>query len=255
MTVGAGALAVVVGHGPAGVARVAAAVLASQLATGWTNDALDAGRDRTSGRADKPIAAGAISRRTVAVAAVIAAAATVPLALRSGVPAGIALAIGLIGGLTYDWPLKRTVLSPLPYLVGFGALAAFVVLALPGAPVPPAWLVGAAALLGGAAHFVNVLPDLADDARTGVRGLPQRLGRRWCWWVAGTLLAGASVLLAFGPPGRPSWPALGVFVIAAGSLPLGALAARRPGSRAAFRSVLIAAVADVALLLLSGAAL
>ena len=35
---------------------------------------------------------------------------------------------------------------------------------------------GAAAALGSAAHFVNVLPDLADDAATGVHGLPHRLG-------------------------------------------------------------------------------
>jgi len=36
----------------------------------------------------------------------------------------------------------------------------------------------AAALLGFAAHFANVLPVLRADAATGVRGLPQRLGPR-----------------------------------------------------------------------------
>ena len=36
----------------------------------------------------------------------------------------------------------------------------------------PGWAVAAGACLGVAAHLANVLPDLADDASTGVRGLP-----------------------------------------------------------------------------------
>ena len=45
------------------IALVVAAVLAGQLSIGWLNDVLDAERDRTAGRADKPVAAGAVSRR------------------------------------------------------------------------------------------------------------------------------------------------------------------------------------------------
>ena len=78
----------------------------------------------------------------------------------------------------------------LPYAVSFGLLPAFVVLALPGRRRRrPGWS-RRARLLGAGAHFANVLPDLADDARTGVRGLPHRLG------AAGAAVAAAGLLLA-----------------------------------------------------------
>ena len=46
-----------------------AAVSTGQLSIGWSNDALDAARDRLAGRTDKPVAAGRLPRRTVAAAA------------------------------------------------------------------------------------------------------------------------------------------------------------------------------------------
>ncbi|HEV7897641.1 MAG TPA: UbiA family prenyltransferase [Planosporangium sp.] len=250
VTAVAALLALATGRGPAGVLTVAAAVLASQLAVGWSNDALDALRDTAVGRPDKPIVAGTVSRRTVAVAAVVAATATVPLALLSGVRAGSVATMGLVSALLYNWPLKFTVASVLPYAVSFAALPAFVVA---GVSHPPWWLVVAGALLGAGAHFANVLPDLDDDARTGVRGLPHRLGGRVSALVAGGLLFAATAALAFGPPGPPSWAGICAFAGAAVVLAVGGYAAsRRPTSRAAFRSVLLVAVIDVALLLATG---
>ncbi len=238
VTTVAALLAVVVGRGPGGVAAVAATLGASQLCVGWTNDWLDADRDRVVGRQDKPVAAGRVSRRAV------------PLALLSGPRAAGAATLGLVSGLSYDWPLKFTALSPLPYLVSFGTLPAFVVLGKPA--VPPWWLVAAGALLGGGAHFVNVLPDLADDARTGVRGLPQRLGATGSWLAGGALLLAATAVLVFGPPGPPSWVGLAILVAAGVALTAGWYLSRRPGSRAPFRAVLLVALADVILLLISG---
>jgi protoheme IX farnesyltransferase len=250
VTVVAALLAVVVGRGPAGVAAVAVTIGASQLCVGWTNDWLDADRDRLVGRRDKPVAAGLVSRRGVGIAAATSGLAVVPLGLLSGPPAAGAATLGLVSGLSYDWPLKFTALSPLPYLVSFGVLPAFVVLGKPA--VPPWWLVAAGALLGGGAHFVNVLPDLADDIRTGVRGLPQRLGATGSWLAGGALLLSATGVLVFGPPGAPSWVGLAILAAAAVALPTGWYLSRRPGSRAAFRAVLLVAVADVILLLISG---
>src|SRR5437762_3254495 len=55
---------------PAGrVLLVGLAILAGQLVTGWSNDAVDATRDAAAARADKPIARGRVGRRAVAVAA------------------------------------------------------------------------------------------------------------------------------------------------------------------------------------------
>jgi 4-hydroxybenzoate polyprenyltransferase len=253
VTAGATLLAVAVGRGAGGAVAVAVAVLASQLTVGWSNDWLDAARDSSVARSDKPISTGAISRRAVGIAAIIAGAGIVPLALLSGWPAATALIVGALGGLAYNWPLKFTVFSVAPYVVSFAALAGFVSLGRPGSPVPPWWLLSAGALLGGGAHFANVLPDLADDARTGVRGLPHRLGLAGSWAAAGSLLLLATALLAFGPAGSASWPAVATFGSAAVVLPIGWERSRTPGSRAAFRAVLVVAVLDVILLVANGA--
>jgi 4-hydroxybenzoate polyprenyltransferase len=48
------------------------------------------------------------------------------------------------------------------------------------------------------AHLVNVLPDLADDEATGVRGLPHRIGARRLPVVATGVLAAGSLVVALG---------------------------------------------------------
>lgn len=253
VTVTAALLALASGRDARGTAAVALAVLASQLATGWANDAIDAPRDALVGRSDKPIPAGVVARGTVAAGAACAAAVTVPLALLSGPRAALVAALGLAAALLYNWPLKSTAVSVLPYAVSFGALPAFVLLGRPGAGMPPWWLVAAGALLGAGAHFANALPDLGDDARTGVRGLPHRLGASGSRLAAAGLLLAATGALAFGPAGPPSRLALTGFLAAVVILPLcGYAAARRPGSRAAFRAVLLVALVDVVLLLAAG---
>jgi len=257
VTTVAALLAIGAGHDAAGVAAVAAAVLSSQLAVGWVNDWLDAERDAAVERLDKPAATGAIRPRIVGFAGLVAAVATVPLALLSGVPAGIAATIGLVSALLYDWPLKFTAASVLPYMISFAALPAFVVLGLPGAPAPPAWLLAAGGLLGGGAHFANALPDLADDARTGVRGLPQRLGPDGSRVAAAALLLAATLVLVFGPPGPPTWAGIAAIAVAAVVLPAGWYAGRAAAGRGArpvavFRAVMVVALIDVVLLVSSG---
>ncbi|MFI9528138.1 UbiA family prenyltransferase [Micromonospora rosaria] len=257
VTLVAGLLAWGVGHRSAGIVAVAATVGASQLATGWANDALDAGRDDAVGRTDKPVAAGTVSRRTVALAALLAAVATPLLALTTNPTAAVWATAGLVSALLYDWPLKSTPVSVLPYAFSFGTLPAFVVLALPGAPTPPLWLVAAAACLGAGAHFANVLPDLADDARTGVRGLPHRLGPTGSRLAAAGLLLVATGVLVLGPPGPPSALGLAAVLTAAVVPPLSWYGGRLVGRSstrpvAAFRAVLLVALIDVALLVASG---
>jgi 4-hydroxybenzoate polyprenyltransferase len=256
VTAVAAGLAIATGRDWRGVAVVALAILSSQLTVGWHNDWLDAGRDRAAQRRDKPLARGQVSPRTVAWATVAAGAATIPLALLSGVPAALAAALGLASALAYNWPLKFTPLSPLPYIVSFGALPAFVILGRPDAGPLPWWLIAAGATLGAGAHFANVLPDLDDDLRQGVRGLPQLLGRQASTALAAALIMAVSLLLTFGPAGPP--PVAGVISLAGAALILvsgGYRQWRRPRSRAAFRAVLLVAMIDVGLLLTAGALL
>ena len=254
VTVAMTLLAVGVGHRGWSIVGVGAAVAATQLAVGWVNDWLDADRDRMAGRTDKPVASGAIDRRTVGIAGLISSLAIPFLGLPFGWAATVCITLVGVFALLYDWPLKSTAFSIVPYLVAFGLLPAFVVVALPEHPAPPAWLVAAGALLGGGAHFANVLPDLADDAATGVRGLPHRLGAGWSQIAAAGMLLAATLTLVFGPSGPPSWTGIAAALVAAVVLPLGWHAARRATGRpvAMFRAVIVVALIDVLLLIFSG---
>ena len=250
VTLVSGALAASSGRDLRGVLAVVAAVLTGQLSVGWCNDYVDRERDRETSRPDKPVAVGDISARTVGVAAVVALVLCVPLSLLSGLVPGTLHVIAVLSAWAYDLRLKATPLSVLPYAVSFGLLPAFIVLGRPGADSVPVWLVAAGALLGAGAHFANVLPDLDDDLRTGVRGLPHRLGASASRSLAALLLLAASLVLALGPPGPPGWAGLAAPLIAAGALVAGMLLSRRAGSRAVFRAVLVVALVDVVLLLM-----
>lgn len=252
VTLVATALAVATGRDLPGTLGVAVAVLTGQLSVGWCNDWADAGRDATTRRADKPLAAGLLARRTVGGAAVGALLVCVPLSLLSGAVAGSVHLAAVASAWSYDLLLKRTALSVLPFTVSFGLLPAYVVLGLPGGPVPPWWLVAAGALLGSGAHFANVLPDLVDDAATGVRGLPHRLGSAGTVAASALLLLAASVILALGPRGPTRLPGALALLVAAVALVAGSLLGRRTGSRAPFRAVLVVALVDVVLVLLAG---
>lgn len=247
------AFAVSAGRG-FGSVWVAAATLAGQLSVGWSNDYLDRERDRASRRPDKPVAHGRVPAPRVGVAAVLALLAAVPLSLLSGPAAAIAHLVAIGSGWSYNLGLKATRWSIAPYVLSFSLLPAFVTLGLPGQPAPPWWAVSAGGLLGAGAHLANVLPDIDDDLRTGVQGLPHRLGRRVSGLAAALLLLAATVVLALAPPagaGPLEWLAVaaaGVVVAA------GLLLARRPPSRAAFRAALVVAAIDVVLLLAGGRA-
>lgn len=254
VTVAMALLAFGAGHRGWSLLWVFLSIGASQLAVGWVNDWLDADRDLQAGRRDKPVASGAVSRRTVGISGLIAALAAPLVAIPLGAAATVTIAVAALFGLLYDWPLKSTAFSVLPYLVAFGLLPVFVVVALPGHPAPPFWLVTAAALLGAGAHFANVLPDLDDDAATGVRGLPHRIGASGSRLAAAGLLLGATVALVLGPPGSPPWSGWAAGAAAVVVLPMGWYASTRARGRpvALFRAVIVVALIDVLLLIFSG---
>ncbi|MEV0753093.1 UbiA family prenyltransferase [Streptosporangium sp. NPDC050280] len=248
------ALAVASGRDAAGCVLVAAAVLTGQLSIGWCNDAVDAARDAAAHRTGKPVASGAVSVRTVWVAAIAALALCVPLSLASGPAAGAVHLVGVAAAWAYDLGLKATALSWLPYAVGFGSLPGFVTLGLPGHPWPAWWAVTAAALLGCGAHLANVLPDISADLAAGVRGWPQRLGVARVRVLIPVPLLAATALLVLGPPGTPGvggWAALAV----AGAFTAGGLALGRGSSRVPFAAAIAVAAVDVVLLLARGTAI
>jgi len=180
-----------------------ATVFTGQLSIGWSNDYLDAERDRAVRRSDKPVAAGAVTPRMTVVATVAAVISTLTLSALLGWRGGSASVLTVLCGWLYNLGLKSTVLSWLPYAIAVGLLPAVATLSAEPSRWPALWVLAAGALLGVAAHLANVLPDLRDDFATGVRGLPHRLGPRGTALTAAALLLAASVVILFGPGGQP----------------------------------------------------
>ncbi len=232
-----------------------AAVFAGQLSIGWSNDWIDAARDRAAGRLDKPVAGGAVPLRVVATAALVALAVAVVLSFSLGVPAALAALTLVAAGWLYNLGLKSTVFSWVPYAVGFGALPAAATLALPGHPWPAWWAVAAGAVLGIAAHAANVLPDLKADKDTGVSGFFHRLGPRATAVAGPVLLVVASILVLFGAGQLAPWKwvALALIVVVAGAGIVTGL--RHPDSRVLFAATIALAAIDILLFALSGASL
>lgn len=223
------------------------AVLSGQLVVGWTNDLWDRDRDRRVGRCDKPLATGQISAGVVRSAIGAAGVVCVVASLLCGIGAGLLhLTLGVGSALAYNVALKSTVVSWLPYSIAFGCLPAVVSLARDPAALPPLWMVAVGALLGFAAHLLNAMPDLADDAATGVRGFPHRLSPSIVPPAAALALVVASVVSVFG---RGTPPTVGRWILLAVVLVLAVAATRTTGKGPFYAAIAIAGVNVVMLLI------
>jgi 4-hydroxybenzoate polyprenyltransferase len=253
VTVVAIVLGIAVGLEPWRIVLLVPAVLANQFSVGLSNDWIDAERDAAVGRRDKPVARGWITAGVVRNAAFAAAAAAIVLTLPLGLPATLVHAAFILSAWGYNLGLKGTPLSVLPYVVSFGLLPAIVTLSLSEPQFAAGWAMLLGALLGIAAHFANVLPDLDDDRATGVRGLPHRLGGRASGVMTYLVLGAASLVALLGPGGTVGWLqllglAVGLAIAAVGI----ALVLTRPPSRLLFQLIIAAALLDVLQLALAG---
>ena len=249
----AAGLAALAGLSVGRAALVTAAVFTGQLSIGWSNDYLDAERDRAVRRSDKPVAVGAVAPRVAGIAAVAALIVTIALSAALGWPGGAAALVIVLCGWIYNLGLKGTALSWLPYAIAFGMLPAVATLSASPSRWPAAWALSAGALLGVAAHLANVLPDLREDVATGIRGLPHRLGARATALTAAAILLAASAAILFGPGGRAGlwgWVGFLAAVLVAG---VAATAAYRdPSSRRFFQATILIAGLDLTFFALSG---
>lgn len=253
VTAFAGAYALGVGAGAGRAGQVALAVLAGQLSVGWSNDWIDAERDRAVGRPDKPVVSGGIDAAQLRIAALVAAAACVVLSFLLGPAAGAVHVVAVASAWAYNARLKATAWSWAPYAVSFGLLPSVATLALHPGRVAAATTTLAAALLGVGAHLANVLPDLDDDAATGVVGLPHRLGRRRATSASVAALVGATALVVLGAAEGVTGLGLAALVAA---VVLGGSAAwvasHRPTSRYPFMAAMGVAGVTVAALVVVG---
>ena len=181
-------------EGPAYV--IAFGVFTGQLVVGWSNDLYDYQDDLSHQRMNKPLVSGLITeeflRKWLRIMLPFSFVANLlgPL----GIKGGLVYMLGIACGVGYNFYFKFSWLSPLPYAIAFAALPSSV--AISKDITPPLWMWLGGALFGMAAHFINVLKDMKADQKSGIRGLPQRLGSLNSIIAAVALIAlGVAVLI------------------------------------------------------------
>ena len=157
---------------------IAFAILLGQFVVGWSNDLIDFPRDKAAGRIKKPLVAGTITEEALRISLGIALPSALIVSLMSplGVSGTAIHFIGLLSATAYNFKLKSTLLSVVPYIVSFGALPWAIYVA--AGNTPPTWIVLGFILFASAFHFLNVIKDLEADIDQKVMGLPQVLGRK-----------------------------------------------------------------------------
>ncbi len=170
---------------------IAIGVFCGQLVVGWSNDVIDYQDDLQHNRQKKPLVSGEISLKLLQNSLRV----MVPFAILINLfgPLGFiggglsVLAIGL--AVAYNFYFKFTFFSWLPYAIAFGSLPSC--MALSKGQMPTLWMWLGGALLGTAAHFLNVIKDMDQDQASGIKGLPQRFGTR------ASLIAAIVLIVAF----------------------------------------------------------
>jgi 4-hydroxybenzoate polyprenyltransferase len=177
--------------------RVAIAIFAGQLVVGWSNDFIDAPLDIAAERTKKPIVSKEINPEQLKKSILVALFVALILSLFSplGLTGTLIHFLGILSATFYNLKLKSTIISPLPYIVSFGALPWAIY--LPAGNQPPLWLFIDFMLIAVAFHFFNVLKDFQWDINQGVLGLPQRLGRNVSLFISISLVVSAVLVLIF----------------------------------------------------------
>jgi 4-hydroxybenzoate polyprenyltransferase len=214
------------------------AVAGSQVFTGATNDIADRFRDATV-RPEKPLPAGELSLNAAAWIASVGLAVQLVASWQTGALPLILGSFASASALAYNLWLSRTPLSPLPYLVSFGLLPAWIAAGV-GVPIErvlPA--VPLAAPFAMAAHLANTLRDYEADAAGASRSLAQVLGRRQSRLLAAglALAVGLGVGGALLIGGRATTAS-----VALGLIGLAGIAQGVPSERRLWYGMLVAAV-------------
>ncbi|SDO97390.1 1,4-dihydroxy-2-naphthoate octaprenyltransferase [Microbacterium sp. ru370.1] len=235
------ALGIAAGVEPARLALLVVAVFAGQVSVGLSNDAIDGGRDAAVGRTDKPIAGGAITPERALAVAVASLVVAIVLSAPLGPGLLAAHAIALASAWAYNAGLKSTPFSIAPFLLSFGLFPSFATLSLPDPQLAALWASLAGAALGAAVHLTNVVRDLDDDRRTGVRGLPHRLGARASVVLAAVGIAVGAIAVLLGTDATTRGTVFFAAVLTVAVIAVVTAMVRPPG-RAVFQLTMLAAL-------------
>jgi 4-hydroxybenzoate polyprenyltransferase len=162
-------------EGPAYV--IAFGVFTGQLVVGWSNDLYDFSDDLKHQRTKKPLVSGLITKQYLQkwLRFMLPFSFVANLLGPLGIKGGLVYMLGIACGVAYNFHFKFNLLSPLPYAIAFAALPSSVVISKD--LNPPLWMLLGGALFGMAAHFINVIKDMDQDQASGIKGLPQQLGK------------------------------------------------------------------------------
>ena len=175
--------------------EIAIAILAGQCVVGWTNDLIDYPRDKAADRLKKPLVQGVVTLKQLQIGIVIALIAAILLSFLGplGVKGGFLHLLGIGSATAYNFGVKATWFSPLPYAISFGAMPWAIYSAV--GKHPPIWLFIDFMLISVSFHFLNVIKDLEWDRTQLVLGLPQRVGKKWSAGVAAGLVSTSVLVL------------------------------------------------------------
>ena len=176
-------------EGPAYV--IAFGVFTGQLVVGWSNDLYDFDDDLKHQRSKKPLVSGLVTKEYLQkwLRFMVPFSFVANLLGPLGIKGGSVYMLGIACGVAYNFYFKFSALSPLPYAIAFAALPSSV--AISKDFNPPLWMLLGGALFGMAAHFINVIKDMDQDQASGIKGLPQRLGKA-------KSIAAATILIVLG---------------------------------------------------------
>jgi 4-hydroxybenzoate polyprenyltransferase len=184
---------------------IALGFFSGQLIVGWSNDLIDYTDDLSHQRMNKPLVAGLITRTFLQ--SWLAFMIPVSFVLNLFGPLGFiggGLSVFAIGwAIAYNFYFKFNIFSPLPFAVAFAILPSC--MAYSKEKTPPLWMILGGAFLGIAAHFINVIKDMDQDHASGIKGLPQRCGKKGSIILAAIFIALAIAQLVIAMPLQLEW--------------------------------------------------
>ena len=182
-------------EGPAYV--IAFGVFTGQLVVGWSNDLYDFADDLNHQRTKKPLVSGLITKQYLInwLRFMLPFSFVANLLGPLGIKGGLVYMLGIACGVAYNFYFKFNIFSWLPFALAFAALPSCI--AISKDITPPVWMWLGGALLGSAAHFINVIKDIDQDRASGIGGAPQRIGKRNSIVVAALLIALGALTLYF----------------------------------------------------------
>lgn len=184
---------------------IAATVFTGQLIVGWTNDYRDYSDDLLHNRQSKPLVSGLITLKILVGATYLAGIALLALTCFGPLTDsfGFAHLLAVASGVAYNFKLKATAISFLPYAFSFGLLPV-IILGATGQQ-SELWMVSIGALFGVGVHLANVFKDLENDRASGIYGLPQMLGITKSRLGCAISFGGGGLVLALNTGEQSAW--------------------------------------------------